>query len=95
MDHLLLLKENPDRILNEVEDLLYSVTQNKRVRSGRITEHPIAKKIQMPPEDQREDEAVELLGLEDQVTVSSSLFSADYFLQDTFGFSQPFGEIPS
>jgi len=72
-----------------------TLRQNKPVRSGRTPEHPIAKKAHMPPEDQRENETVELFGLEEHVTLSSSLFSADYFMQDMHGFSQPCREIPS
>jgi 5-(carboxyamino)imidazole ribonucleotide synthase len=95
MGHFLLFEENPDRILSEAETLLHCVTQNKSVSSSRTIEHPIEKTPQMTTDDQKEDETIELSGLERHLALSSSIFSADFFLNDTRGFSQSFGETPS
>jgi hypothetical protein len=95
MGHFLLLGENPDRILYEAETLLPRVTQKKPVMSGRTTEISTEKKLPIPSDDQKEGEVVELSGPEEHLALSSSLFSADFFLKDMRGFSQPFGEIPS
>ena len=95
MGHFLLFEENPDRILNEAEALLHCVTKNKSVGSGRPTEHPMEIESQMSCEDQQKGASVELSELKKALVLSSSLFPPDYFLKDTSGFSQSFGEIPS
>lgn len=95
MGHFLLLEENPDRILNEAETLLHSVMQNKPVSSSRTTEHPIQRPPKPTSDDQKEGKAVELSGMEEHLALSSSIFSADFILKDTRGFSHSSGETPS
>ena len=51
--------------------------------------------VAIPIDDNKEGEAVELSGTQEHLAVASSIFSADFFLINTLGFSQSFGEIPS
>ncbi len=55
----------------------------------------ILDELAIASDDQEEGVAVELSNLEEYLALSSSFCSADFFLKDTLGFSQPFGEIPS